>query len=152
VLSSSAATGRFASRLSGPWTTSLSLPVAAGGVQTPPFVYRDTAPGTATVTASAAGYAGTTQSETIAAAVCAPPKAHDHGVEVTLGHSRSVTAAALLRGRAAKQLHGQGAKLVVEQDSCTDFELAITGLRNRAAALALMRRLRPAFETALEGH
>jgi hypothetical protein len=152
TISSSSASGRFATSPAGPWATALSLPVVAGALQTPSFTYRDAALGVATLTASAAGYSSTTQSETVTAAACALPKTHDRTVEVTLGHSRSAAAAALLQRRAAKQVHIRGAKVVVEQDGCTDFEVAVTGLRSRAAALAVVRQLRPAFKPALESN
>ncbi len=56
---------QFSLAPTGPWTTTLSLAIPAGGVSAGPFYYLDTKAGTSTITASAAGVTSGTQSETI---------------------------------------------------------------------------------------
>ena len=60
--------GTFATSPSGPWSTTLTLPVAAGATSTPSFYYSDTRAGQPVLTASASGYASATQTETVTAA------------------------------------------------------------------------------------
>jgi len=68
TVTSSSSAGRFAASTSGPWSTSISLPVAAGGPATAGFFYEDTAAGSPVLTATASGYTNATQTEGVAAA------------------------------------------------------------------------------------
>src|SRR5439155_23412190 len=52
----------------GPWSSSISLPVDAGGTATQSFFYEDTKAGSPMLTAAAPGYTSATQTETVAAA------------------------------------------------------------------------------------
>jgi hypothetical protein len=67
-LSSSSGAGRFATSAGGPWSPSLELTVPGGETTSAPFYYEDTAAGTPTLSAGAAGYAGASQTETVSAA------------------------------------------------------------------------------------
>jgi hypothetical protein len=66
TIASSSATGEFATTATGPWTPTLSLPLAAGST-TVSYFYLDTTPGTPTVTATLADSTAATQTETITA-------------------------------------------------------------------------------------
>lgn len=153
ALSSTSASGRFASTAAGPWTASLTVVAPAGAAQTPAFYYTDTTVGTAVLTASAAGYAAATQTETITSPVCVPPQQHDHGVEIAVAQVHSPTTAARLRRDVTARIRGLGLRALLERDSCTDYEVAITGFPARPAAITLLHRLRPHFkQAALEPH
>jgi hypothetical protein len=58
TVASSASTGQFAATAAGPWTRTVTMPIAAGAVTGPAFAYRDTHTGTSTLSATAAGVAG----------------------------------------------------------------------------------------------
>jgi hypothetical protein len=57
-LTTSTPTGQFSTSASGPWTHTLSEPIAQGQTAGPQFVYRDTHAGTPTLSASVTGVAG----------------------------------------------------------------------------------------------
>ncbi len=67
-LSSSSGAGRFSTSASGPWSSTIETTIETGETISAPFYYEDTAAGTATLTASAAGYGDATQTETVSAA------------------------------------------------------------------------------------
>jgi hypothetical protein len=56
--------GSFSTSATGPWTPTLSVPIASGASTTSVY-YRDTQPGSPTITASAAGKVAATQVETV---------------------------------------------------------------------------------------
>jgi hypothetical protein len=86
TLSASTPSGAFAPTAGGPWTPTLTVPVAAGASTATAF-FRDTAPGAPVVTASAAGWQPATQTETIAAAPAPAPGGAGGGVapDLTVG-------------------------------------------------------------------
>jgi hypothetical protein len=67
VLTSSSATGTFASSVAGPWSPTLTLTIAQGASSSS-FYYEDSSGGTPTITAVLDGGASAAQTETIAAA------------------------------------------------------------------------------------
>jgi hypothetical protein len=148
LVTSSSATGSFATSATGPWTATLATLVAAGAITTGSFYYRDRTPGSPVVRATADGYAAATQTETVTAAVCSLPTPHDRGLEIALAHTRTRAAAALLQREMPVRVADRRLHVTIEEDGCNDFELEISGLPSRAAALALLRRLRPRFRGA----
>jgi hypothetical protein len=68
TVTSSSASGGFATSQSGPWSPSLTLSVAAGSTSSAGFYYTDTLAGHPVLTASASGYSNATQTETVNAA------------------------------------------------------------------------------------
>lgn len=64
TITSSSATGEFATTATGPWTPTLSLPFPAGGT-TVSYFYLDTTPGTPTITATLTDSTAATQTEMI---------------------------------------------------------------------------------------
>src|SRR5439155_22346933 len=68
TVSSSSPAGLFSTSSAGPWSSSISLPVDAGGTATQSFFYEDTKAGSPMLTAAAPGYTSATQTETVAAA------------------------------------------------------------------------------------
>lgn len=153
AFSSTSTGGRFATTAAGPWTASLTLVVPAGAAQTPTFYYTDAAAGTAVLTGSAPGYTAATQTETITAAACAAPPQHDHGVEIAVADIHTPAAAMTLRRQVVTRLRGLKLRLLIERDTCTDYEVAITGFPARSAATTVLHRLRPHFhQAALERH
>jgi hypothetical protein len=153
ALSSSSASGRFATSATGPWTATLTVVVPAGTIKTPAFYYTDTSARTAVLTASAAGYSATSQTETITGTLCVPPRQHDHGPEIAVARVRSAAAAARLGREVTARIRGLRARVLIERDNCTEYEIAITGFPARPAATDLLQRLRPQFHQAtLEPH
>jgi len=67
-LSSSSAKGRFATSASGPWSSTLTVPVGSGGAS---FYYEDTAAGSPVLTAASSGYSSATQTEKVNAGALA---------------------------------------------------------------------------------
>jgi hypothetical protein len=72
-LESSSAGGSFSTSAAGPWTPTLTVPIPSGAASVSVY-YRDTEPGSATITASAAGKASATQVETVTPADTTPPE------------------------------------------------------------------------------
>jgi hypothetical protein len=68
TLTTSSTGGGFATGPSGPWSSSLTLSVAAGSSTSGSFYYTDTHAGQPLLTASASGYSNATQTETVSAA------------------------------------------------------------------------------------
>jgi hypothetical protein len=71
TVSSSTNSGRFATSPTGPWTSTINLPLAAGASLTENFYYQDTKAATPTVTATAPGYSNASQTENVVAAALA---------------------------------------------------------------------------------
>jgi hypothetical protein len=65
TLRSNSPRGQFSLSPTGPWSSTLTLLIPAGGSAAQPFYYLDTRAGSATVTASAFGVTSGTQSETV---------------------------------------------------------------------------------------
>lgn len=148
ALTSTSASGRFATAPGGPWSALLTVTVAPGSLQTQPVYYEDTASGTALLQAGATGYAQATQPETIGTPSCTVPKPSDHGFEVALAHAHTSAAAARLLRRVPHALLGRGRRAFVERDGCSDFEVAVTGYRSHGAAVAGVRAVRRTFPQA----
>ena len=72
ALSSSSSTGELATTPGGPWTATLTTPIASAASSTS-FYYRDAGVGSATITAAAAGKASATQAVTVGTAPPSPP-------------------------------------------------------------------------------
>ena len=72
ALSSSSSTGELATGPGGPWTATLTTPIASG-VSSTSFYFRDAGVGSATITAAAAGKVAATQSVTVGTAAPSPP-------------------------------------------------------------------------------
>ena len=85
TVTSTSAAGVFSASASGPWSSTISLPVAAGGTATGSFFYQDTQAGNATLTASATGYADAAQTETVAAAPLATITVSPPSVTLRIG-------------------------------------------------------------------
>lgn len=64
-LSTTSATGGFATAATGPFDSTLTLSVQAGTTTSPAFYYQDSTPGGATVTAGASGYTNATMTVTV---------------------------------------------------------------------------------------
>lgn len=148
AFSSTSAGGRFATTAAGPWTASLALVVPAGASQTPAFYYTDTVAGTPVLTGSASGYTAATQTETITTAVCVSPPQHDHGVEIAMADTHGATAAMTLRRQVVDRLNGLKLRVLIERDTCTAYEVAISGFPAGSVSINLLHRLRPHFHQA----
>lgn len=150
TFATSSASGGFATAAAGPWRRTLSLPVAAGAAQAAGVYYRDAKAGTASLVASAPGYAAARATEIVGAALCTPPKP-GKGYELVL--ARRTTQA--LAAAAARKLHvsvnGKRAKLVVERDGCKGYRVAIHGYATRTAAAKALRTLAPKVHGASAG-
>jgi hypothetical protein len=94
TVSSSASTGRFSTSPGGPWTSTIDLPVATGATTTGNFYYEDTKAGTATLSATAFGYTGATQPETVTAASLANLTITPSSIQTKVGSKVSLQAAA----------------------------------------------------------
>jgi hypothetical protein len=140
--STTSASGAFSTSTAGPWTHTLTLPITAGDGEAAAVYYRDTKPGTATLTAGASGYASVRTVETVGAAVCTPPK-RARGFELVLAHRSTKAQAAAAARKLHVTLNGKRAKLVVERSGCTGYRVAIHGFTTRAAATKALRTLRP---------
>jgi hypothetical protein len=68
TLASSSAQGQFSASAGGPWSPTLPVTITAAQTVSPDFYYLDTRAGSATLTATAPGVTGTSQTETVAAA------------------------------------------------------------------------------------
>jgi hypothetical protein len=85
TVSSSAASGGFATSPSGPWTSTINLPLTAGATVTANFYYRDTRAATPTLTATAPGYSNAGQTETVVAAALAKLTISPSSVQTRVG-------------------------------------------------------------------
>jgi hypothetical protein len=92
TIGSSASTGSFATSPNGPWTSTLTLPVAAGAGSTGSFYYQDTKAATPVLTATAPGYSSATQTETVIAAGLATLSIAPTSVQTKLGSSTTLQA------------------------------------------------------------
>jgi hypothetical protein len=92
-VSSSSTTGSFATNSGGPWSTKVSLPVAAGASASGSFYYQDTKASTPTLTATASGFADATQTETVKAAALASLTVSPASTQVRVGTSTTFSAA-----------------------------------------------------------
>jgi outer membrane protein assembly factor BamB len=91
-LSSSSQTGQFATSVGGPWSATLSVPIAAGQTASTGFYYRDTKVGSPILTANASGYTGATQTETVNAAALATISVAPSSATVTVGFTKGFSA------------------------------------------------------------
>jgi hypothetical protein len=89
TLSSSSSHGSFSASASGPWTSSLLVPVPSTGTTA---YYQDTLAGSPTLTATATGYNGTTQVETVTPAALATIWVSPASATVPLGGTRTFSA------------------------------------------------------------
>jgi hypothetical protein len=88
TLASSSATGQFAATADGPWSSTLTVVVPAGSTSAS-FVYRDTAAGTPTLTASAGGRQSGSQLETVSAGPTASLTVSPTTASVALGAAQA---------------------------------------------------------------
>jgi titin len=93
-LSSSSAQGQFSISGGDPWSSTLQVTVPATQTTSPSFYYRDTKAGSATLTASASGVTGTTQSETVNAGPAATITVTPTGATLPAGGTQLFTATA----------------------------------------------------------
>jgi hypothetical protein len=93
TIGSSASSGSFSTSPSGPWTSTITLPVAAGAASTAGFYYQDTKAATPTLTATAAGYSSAAQTETVVAAALAALSITPTSLQTKLGSSSTLQAA-----------------------------------------------------------
>jgi hypothetical protein len=91
TLSTSSATGGFATSADGPWSATLTVTVPAGS-SSATFYYRDTTAGSPTLTASADGRQAGTQSETVTAGALASLTLSPASASIALGASQTLTA------------------------------------------------------------
>jgi Malectin domain len=91
-LSSSSSAGQFATSTSGPWSSTLSVSIAAGQTTSGSFYYKDTKAGTPTLTASASGFGSATQAETVNAAALATITVSPASATVSTGGTQPFTA------------------------------------------------------------
>ena len=91
-LASSSPAGSFATSPSGPWSSTLSVAVPAGGSAASVY-YLDTKAGTATITASMSGRSSATQLETVAAGSIASLSVSPSNAALTLGATQTFVAA-----------------------------------------------------------
>jgi hypothetical protein len=94
TLSSSSAQGQFSASTAGPWSPTLPVTISASQTTSPSFYYRDTKAGSATLTASASGVTGTTQSETVNAGPAASVTVAPTGATLPAGGTQLFTATA----------------------------------------------------------
>jgi hypothetical protein len=145
-LTSSSATGHFSLAPAGPWMPTLALPIHAGALTSESFYYQDSSPGTAELTAAANNFASATGTVTVTSPVCTVPPQTDHGPEIAVAHLKSITAATRDAHTVAAHIPATRirARIRIERDTCTDYELAIGGLNQKAAA-TLLHQLRPNY-------
>jgi hypothetical protein len=86
TFASSSTAGAFAASATGPWTSTLSVPVASGSTVASVY-YRDTQSGSASITAAAAGKTGAAQTVAVSAPVDTTPP------ETTISSAPSATVA-----------------------------------------------------------
>ncbi len=91
-LSSSSSKGTFATLISGPWSATLTVMIAAGSSTSGSFYYEDTKAGSPTVTASATGYTSGTQTETVNPGPLASLTVSPASATVSVGGTQSFTA------------------------------------------------------------
>ena len=93
AFASSSATGGFATAPGGAHSATLAVTVPAGSTSAPGVYYRDTKAGSPTVTVSASGYGGATQSENVTAAALATLSVTPATATVALGATQLYRAA-----------------------------------------------------------
>lgn len=91
-LSSNSAQGAFSANVSGPWTSTLSVTIAAGSSTSGSFFYLDTKAGSPTITASATGATSGTQTQTVNPAPLASVTVSPSSASVALGGTQAFTA------------------------------------------------------------
>jgi hypothetical protein len=91
-LSSSAATGRFATSVSGPWSSTLQVTVPAGSTTSSSFYYEDTKAGSPVLTASATGYSDATQTESVVSGPLASITVSPATAKVRVGSKQTFSA------------------------------------------------------------
>jgi hypothetical protein len=92
TVSSNSSQGQFAATASGPWSSTSPVTIAATQTTSTVFYYRDTKAGTPTLTASASGVTGTTQSETVTPGPLASIKVSPSSASVPVGGQQAFTA------------------------------------------------------------
>jgi hypothetical protein len=94
TLSSSSAQSQFATDAGGPWSSTLSVTIAASQTVSPSFYYRDPKAGSPTLTASAPGATGATQTETVSAGPAATVTVAPTSATLSAGATQLFTATA----------------------------------------------------------
>src|SRR5919197_1043589 len=95
TLGSSSAAGRFATSPNGPWVSTLTITIAAGGHTTPVVYYEDTTAGAPELTATATGMLSGTQTMTVDPGPVASLAVSPAIASLDAGRSRTFTASAL---------------------------------------------------------
>jgi hypothetical protein len=93
TVASNSSAGSFATSSSGPWSSSLTLAVAAGSASSASFYYTDTRAGQPVLTASASGYNNATQTETVTSGTLATIAVSPSSTQVRVGGHVSFSAA-----------------------------------------------------------
>lgn len=91
-LSSSSGAGTFAASPNGPWSSSMTVSLAAGSKTSTSFYYSDTRAGNPVLTASASGYAAATQIETVNPAALTSIAVNPSSTQVRAGGHTSFSA------------------------------------------------------------
>jgi hypothetical protein len=94
TLASSSPQGRFAPSPAGPWTSTLTVTIGAGGDTAPAVYYSDTVAGAPVLTASAVGTISGVQTETVAPGAVATLTLSPRSGSVGTGRSRRFAASA----------------------------------------------------------
>jgi hypothetical protein len=92
TISSSSQQGQFATSTAGPWSSTLQVTIPAAQTTGPSFYYQDTKAGSPTLTASASGITGTSQTETVVAAALAAITISPGSASVKVGGTQGFTA------------------------------------------------------------
>jgi uncharacterized protein YjdB len=95
TLSSSSPQGQFAVAPTGPWSTTLTLTIPAGGNAAGPFYYQDTVAGNPVLTAAAFGVTSGTQAETVLPGPVVGMSIEPSSVSVPAGAALTLTAASV---------------------------------------------------------
>jgi hypothetical protein len=92
TLASSSAQGQFSTSTGGPWSPTLQLTIPAAQTSGPAFYYSDTKAGSPTVSASATGITGASQTETVTAAALATIALSPGSASLKVGATQVFTA------------------------------------------------------------
>jgi hypothetical protein len=92
TLASSSPQGQFSASAGGPWSSTLPLTIAAGQTTSPDFYYLDTKAGSPTLTATAPGVTGASQTEHVAAAALSAISVSPSSASLSVGGTQVFTA------------------------------------------------------------
>jgi cellulose 1,4-beta-cellobiosidase len=92
TLASSSPQGQLSASAGGPWSSTLPLTIAAGQTTSPDFYYLDTKAGSPTLTATAPGVTGASQTEHVAAAALSAISVSPSSASLSVGGTQVFTA------------------------------------------------------------